>query len=330
MVASADIRGIAVRLLKTHRLRYIDMRTIKDPLTGTGVIVLKFRRDKERSPKAFFDDLNENGIQYKKLVKDPNAVQIVVELWPRGQKHEVSKARDKARDKARSEKNKTNGAGSNGNLDYVRIPSGANLNVITSLAKDLIEAGFDEEADELTRIAGGQDWDEFRRKMGKMFRRLKLHTRPEVRQLKEAIAAAVVKEMAADAALFKGMRSSDLERKFNDSVMEHLDLILDTRGIANSVIRRVASTSESPTNLIVQLKGVKRGLETLASRAQEAEEPEVLAAVMKRVAVVNDDIIALRQGKKASVKTNLDDHFMVLVASRKLDAAFLHLIESND
>lgn len=329
MVASADIRGIAVRLLKTHRLRYIDMRTIKDPLTGTGVIVLKFRRDKERSPKAFFDDLNENGIQYKKLVKDPNAVQIVVELWPRGQKHEVSKARDEARDKARSEKNKTNGAGSNGNLDYVRIPSGANLNVITSLAKDLIAAGFEEEAEELTRVAGGQDWDEFRRKMGKMFRRLKLHARPEIRQLREAIVAAVMKEMAADAELFRGMRGTELERKFNDSVIEHLDLILDTRSIANSLLRRVAAASSDPAKLVVQLKGVKRGLEALAARAEEAEEPEVLTAVMKRVATVSTDIDLLREGK-SSVKTDLNDHFLTLVASRQLDAAFLYLIELND
>ena len=150
MPGSADIRGIGVKLLKAHKLRYIDMRTIKDPLTGTDVIVLKFRRDKETSPKSFFDDLNENGIQYKKLVKDPEATEIVVELWPKGQKHDVSKARDKARDKARSQKNKGESQVPTNNLHYVGIPSGASkANMITSLANEIKQAGCADEASEL-------------------------------------------------------------------------------------------------------------------------------------------------------------------------------------
>jgi len=328
MPGSADIRGIAVKLLKSHRLRYIDMRTVKDPLTGTDVIVLKFRRDKDASPKAFFDDLNENGIQYKKLVKDPDATQIVCELWPKGQKRQVSELRDKARDKARAQKNQGSEPGSTGNLSYVGIPSGqAQSTMITSLARDIRQAGCAEESEELLRLAGGQDWDEFRRKMEKVFRKLKLHARPEVRQLREALSTAILKEMGADAELLKGMRGSDLEKRLNECVTDHIDLIIDTRGLANSILRRVASAALVPSQKIAQLQGLRRGFMTLAARAQTAREPKVERQALRCAASLYRDIQILAEGG-TQIQTNLESPLMEMVSSRNLDAAFLHIIES--
>lgn len=331
MPGSADIRGLSVKLLKAHKLRYIDMRTVKDPLTGTDVIVLKFRRDKETSPKSFFDDLNENGIQYKKLVKDPEATQIVVELWPKGQKREISKARDKARDKARSQKNKGEGTGPKNNLHYVGIPKPeASINVITSLAKEIKEAGLTGESEELLRIAGEQDWDEFNRKMGSVFRKLKLHTRPEVRQIRETVVAAIIKEMGADAELLSGMRGSELGKRITSVMADHLDLILDTHSIADSVLRRVASTTLEPSQVVAKLQGVRRGFLSIAARAKQADELAVEAQALVLANTAHADIQNIAAGDTA-VLTKLDDSLVGLVSSRKLDAAYFQLLlTSND
>lgn len=326
MPGSANIRSMAVKLLKVHKLRYIDMRNIKDPLTGMDVIVLKFRRDKEKSPKSFFDDLNENGIQYKKLVKDPDAVQIIVELWPKGQKREISKARDEARDKARAQKNKGESAVPTNNLSYVGIPSGASKSImITSLAKEIKNAGFDEESKELVRIAGEQEWDEFTRKMHSVFKKLKLHTRPEIRQLREAIVIAILKELGPDAELLEGMRESELNKRISVAMAEHLDLILDTSSIANSVLRRVASTKLEPSQVVAQLQGIRRGFLALATKAQSADDTKVEKLATDLASVAASDIQKLAAGN-TKIETNLSDSLVSLVSLRKLDAAYLQLL----
>lgn len=328
MPAQVDIRGIAVKLLKAHRLRYIDMRSIPDPLTGTQVVVLKFRRDKEHSPKAFFDDLNENGIQYKKLVKDPNATQIICELWPKGQKRRVSEMREKARSQQRSQENGGSTGVSNGNMPYVGIPSGsAQSMMIQSVAKELAEAGYDEDAEALLRIAGEQDWEEFHRRIRKVFTRMKLYTRPEVRQLREHIASEIVKEMGADAELLKGTRGSDLEKHINDCIQEHIDLVLDTRGIADSVLRRTANHL-SPTQQVAQLQKIRRGFTTLQNRAHETGDAAVVQVAKSYVDRLAQDIQTLADGG-TDTRVNLADPVVSLVSSRRMDAAYLHLVESS-
>lgn len=328
MPAPVDIRGIAVKLLKAHHLRYIDMRSNADPLTGTHVITLKFRRDEKHSPKAFFDDLNENGIQYKKLVKDPDATQIICELWPKGQKRRVSELREKARSEQRAKENGGSTGVSNGNMPYVGIPSGGSQAVmIQSVAKDLAQAGYEEEANDLLRMAGEQDWEEFHRRMRKVFTRLKLHTRPEVRQLREQISAEIVKEMGPDVVLLRGARGSDLEKEINSAIHEHIDLVLDTRGIADSVLRRTAS-SLSPTQKIAQLGKIRRGFMTLQGRAADTGAASVAAAAKVYVDSLGQDMQVLAEGgTKTTVR--LTDPVVSLVSLRNLDAAYLHLVESS-
>lgn len=326
MPASVDIRGLAVKLLKAHRLRYIDMRSIPDPLTGTQVIILKFRRDKERSPKAFFDDLNENGIQYKKLVKDPEATQIICELWPKGQKRRVSELREKARSQQRSKENGGSSGVSNGNVPYVGIPRGeAQSIMVQSVAKDLVAAGYKDEAKELLRTAGEQDWEEFHRCMRKVFTRMKLYTRPEVRQIREQIASEIIKEMGPDVDLLKGARGSDLEKHINDCVQEHIDLVLDTRGVADSVLRRTASNL-NVTQKLAQLQKIRRGFRTLQDRAKQTGDLKVAAIAQTYTDSLGQDIQTLVDGG-VETRVNLTDPLISLVSLRHLDAAYLHLVE---
>lgn len=325
MPASIDIRGIAVKLLKAHHLRYVAMQATPDPLTGTNVIVLKFRRDKEHSPKAFFDDLNENGIQYKKLVKDPAALEIVCELWPKGQKRQVSEAREKVRSEQRAKENGAGSGPSNGNMPYVGVPSGGSQSmVIQSVARQLEAAGHEEEARELLRIAAEQDWEEFQRKMKKVLARMRLHTRPEVRQLREAIATEIIKEMGPDVELLQGARGSDLEKQINDCILQNVDLVLDTRGIADSILRRTAE-SLPPETKLAKLKQLRRGFHSLHTRAEDDSNVQVLTA--SYIKGVDDDIQSTVEGK-GPARTNWSDPVVALVSARLLDAAYLQLIES--
>jgi len=328
MPASIDIRGIAVKLLKAHHLRYVDMRSLRDPLTGTNVIVLKFRRDKEHSPKAFFDDLNENGIQYKKLSKDPDALSIVCELWPKGQKRQVSEAREKAREQQRAKEKGSTPGGSNGNMPYVGLPAGGTQAVmIQSVAKELADAGHTAEAQELLRIAGEQDWEEFQRRLRKVLVRLKLYTRPEVRQLREQISGEIIKEMGPDVKLLNGAKGSDLEKHINDCILQNIDLVLDTRGIADSVLRRTAG-NQKPVTQIAQLKRIRRGFHSLQGRAESSGESAVASRAKNYVDAFDHDIQVLVAGSGHS-RVNWADPAVVMVSSRRLEAAYLHLFESS-
>jgi len=322
MPSSVDIRGIATKLLKSHHLRYIDMRSVSDPQTGLKTIVLKFRKDKDHSPKAFFDDLNENGIQYKKLSKDPNATEIVCELWPKGQKRRATELREKVRQKSRSQQNKGPLGTPSQNLSYVGIPSpGTQPIMISSLAKELREAGLQEEAEDLLRIAGEQDWDEFRRIARKVFIRLKIHQRPEIRQLKENIAGELLRELGPDSFLLKNLKGSDLEKRINECLYENIDLVLDTRGIANSMLTRVAS----PSHLLTSLKSIKRGIRSLVSRAESAGHNKVASMAKNYEAEVDLAINASIRDENFSEFSYTP--FFRLVEERDLDSAYLHLLD---
>lgn len=325
--SSIDIRGISVKLLKAHHLRYLDMRIIPDPLTGTKVIVLKFRRDKTHSPKAFFDDLNEHGIQYKKLSKDPDAQTIICELWPKGQKRQVSEAREKARAQQRAMENGGTVGPSNRNMHYVGVPNaGTQAVVIQSLAKDLRTSGHFEEARELMRIAGEQDWEEFDRRMHQVLMHLRLYSRPEVRQLREQVASEIVKALGPDISLLKNTKGSDLEAKINDCIFRHLDLVLDTRGIADSVLRRTAS-STNPKALIPQMQRVRRGFKALCALAQDSGDAQVEAKAKEYVQRIASQIDKVLNGSTETLDMN--DPAIALVHGRQIEAAYLHLVSES-
>ena len=326
MPASVDIRAIATKLLKAHKLRYIDMRSLSDPQTGLKTIVLKFRKDRDHSPKAFFDDLNENGIQYKKLSKDPEATEVVCELWPKGQKSRATELREKARQKARSKSQSDGPSGTpSQNLSYVGIPSpGTQPIMISSMAKELKEAGLHEEAEELVKIAGEQDWDEFRRVMGKVFGKMKLYRRPEVRQLREHIAGEILRELGDDSVLLKGLRGSDLEKRINECIYEHIDLVLDTRGIANSVLTRIAASPHR----VIALKSVKRGVDSLVARAEESGQDKAARLARKYASSVAESLSRSLNGEEGLLDVE-SSTLLRLVAERDLDSAYLFLLEES-
>lgn len=312
MPTSVDVRSIAVKLLKAHHLRYIDMKVVPDPLTGIKVIVLKFRGDKEHSPKAFFDDLNENGVQYKKLVKDPKAQTMICELWPKGQKRQVSDAREKAREEQRAKEKGTASGPSNGNVPYVGMPSPGTQAVMVAENKN-------------TKVAGEQDWEEFRRKTAIVVRRLKIHDRPEIRQIREMLAHEIVKELGADASLIKGARGSDLEKSIIDVLYQNIDLVLDTRGVADSVLRRVASTL-APASRMAQVKRISRGLSELKRLAEFTGERAISKKVAEYQSNVDKAQAAVASGETPSLLLE-DDDIISLVASRNVEAAYLRLLE---
>lgn len=313
MTASIDIRGIAVKLLKSHHLRYIDMRTVPDPVTRTPVTVLKFRRDEKHSPKAFFDDLNENGIQYKKLVKDPEAVVIICELWPKGMKRRVSELREKKRSEQRAKENGGVSGPSNGNMPYVGVPSGRAQSVTIQSSKQ-------------TKTAGEQDWEEFHRKVNKVLKRMRLYERPEIRQLREAISTEIIKELGPDAELIQGARGSDLEKEINSCIQENIDLVLDTRGLADSVLRRTASSQSIPQR-VAQLTSIRRGLARLATMAETNSETLMAKQAATFTKSVEADIQSLLEGKEAN-NADLSHPVVALVSSRKIESAYLLLMDS--
>lgn len=168
--------------------------------------------------------------------------------------------------------------------------------------------------------------------MAIVFRKLKLHTRPEVRQLRQTVVSAIIKEMGADAELISGMRGSELGKRITSVMADHLDLILDTNSIADSVLRRVASTTlqEQPSQVVAKLQGVRRGFLSIAARAKQADELGVEARALVLANTAHDDIQNIAAGD-TSFNTKLDDSLVGLVSSRKLDAAYLQLLLiSND
>jgi len=319
---------MVVKLLKAHHLRYINFWKEPDPQTGVEVTLLKFRGDKEHNPKSFFDSLNSAGLQYKKLSKDPNATEIICEIWPRGAKKRINEMRDKAStgvsDGESAQNQGESGGSPGGSLRYLEIPNGeANSNMINSVARDLIKAGCAEEAKELLSLAsGGQDWDEFRRKVSRMFHRIKLHSRPEIRQIREQIAGEIVSTMGLDAELFSGMRGSDLEEKINEIVQDNIDSILDTRGIADSVLRRTASVG-STVNKIAKLRRMRRGINAVY---EMAEDDSVLIKAASIRSSLDNEIKMEADGTTGTRSIDHSSPLMVLLAERNVEAAYLMLL----
>lgn len=322
-----DIRTLVVKLLHAHHLRYMNYWKEPDPQTGVEVTLLKFRRDKEHNPKAFFDGLNEAGLQYKKLSKDPEALEIVCELWPRGAKGKVTEMREDASQgvgKGQKPKDQGESGGSpGGSLRYLAIPPSGETNsiMVQSVAQELVEAGCVEEAEELLRIGdGGQDWDEFRRKVSRMFQRIKLYQRPEIRQIKEQIANEIVSTMGLDAELFAGLRGSDLEKRINEVVHENVDLILDTRGIADSILRRTASVGVPK---IARLRRMRRQTEAVRAFSDETSVQDKASKIIRNI---DADIEREISGSTEPSQLDLDSPLMVVLAESNVEAAYLMLL----
>lgn len=322
-----DVRTLVVKLLQAHHLRYMNYWKEPDPQTGVEVTLLKFRRDKEHNPKAFFDAINSSGLQYKKLSKDPNALEIVCELWPRGAKGKVNEMRDEASKGVGTGQNPKDqgesGGSPGGSLRYLSIPPSGETNsiMVQSVAQELVEAGCVEEAAELLRIGmGGQDWDEFRRKVSRMFQRIKLHNRPEIRQIREQIANEIVSTMGLDAELFSGLRGSDLEKKINEVVQDNIDLILDTRGIADSVIRRTASAGVPKIAKLIQLR---RRAEVVRTFSDEISVQNKASRIIKDI---DGDIEREVSGSAEPPQLDLSSPLMVVLAESNVEAAYLMLL----
>lgn len=319
-----DLRTLVVKLLKAHHLRYMNFWKEPDPQTGVAVTLLKFRRDKDHNPKAFFDSLNSAGLQYKKLSKDPEALEVVCELWPRGTKGKVTEMREKANQGVGTgegaQDQGESGGSPGGSLRYLQIPNGeANSEMIQAVAQELVEAGCLEEAEELLRIGmGGQDWDEFRRKVSRMFRQMRLHQRPEIRQIREQIANEIVSTMGLDSDLFQGLRGSDLEKKINEVIHDNVDLILDTRGIADSVLRRTASVGVPK---IAKLRQLRRSAEVVRAFS---DEPVVSDKASKIIRDIDADIEKEATGVRATL--DLGSPIMVVLAEGNVEAAYLMLL----
>lgn len=256
MPSSYDIRGIAVKLLKAHKMRHLSLTIQADPATGLRVHVLKFRRDKDQSPKAFFDSLNDHGIQYKKLSKDPDSLEIVCELWPKGQKRRAVDAREDARQKARTQQNQGPSGTPTKSLNYMGIPSPSHPVVVSSTCK----------------TAGEQDWDEVRRKVSSLLKHLDLSKRPEIRQLTESLAGEIVKTLGQDSILLKDTKLSDLKSKVEDFLVENIEYLVNPEAVAESMMRRISLT---PTQYIAKLKIARRSLATLQSKVPNELKPQV-------------------------------------------------------
>lgn len=308
MAQTKDIRTLVVKLLKAHKLRFVNLWSEQDPQSGARLTLLKFRRDKEHSPKAFFDDLNENGLQYKKLSKDPNALEIVCELHPRGTKQRVTKAREQNKKNVRSQGDADGGQGSagntNGKLNYMGIPSGTGAKLIQS--------------DVQNRTAGEQNWEEFYRRVSKMLQSESIHDRPEIRQLREQLASAIVDAMGSDSSLYNGMRTSDLENKIKDVLCQNIDLVFGTRELANSVIRRSASPTIASTATMLKLR---RGCVELTKMAAASDDARAQSRAIRLLGSVNSEL--QNPSGASSVLTN---PVAALLLEGKTDDAFLALL----
>tara|TARA_R100001079_G_scaffold97565_1_gene61172 strand:- start:1094 stop:2056 length:963 start_codon:yes stop_codon:yes gene_type:complete len=243
----SSLRTLSVKLLKAHHLRYINFWREPDPETGVEVSLLKFRRDKDHSTKAFFDALNESGLQYKKISKDPDATEIVCELWPKGAKRRMTEMRNKAKKGVGYGKGESSsgpeGPSSSSNLPYIQVPNGeAMSNLLQATVDYLRTSGLDEEAEELLSVADAQPWGEFSRKVSRMLKSISIHSRPEIRQIREQLARSIVDCLGQDSSLLQGMRGVDLDKKISEILASNLDYILDTRGLADSILRLVSST----------------------------------------------------------------------------------------
>lgn len=330
MALASDIRSLVVKLLKAHSLRFMNIWQEADPQSGLKITLLKFRRDKNHSPKAFFDALNENGIQYKKINKDPDAQEIVCEIFPKGSKSRATQLRQKNREKDK-QRNTHKSDEPSRNLSYIAVPEqGTASKMVDALARDLQAAGYTEGASMVERIAHEHNQSEFVRKMRDVLRSSKLYQRPEIRQIREQIVQDMMSALGADSSLYKTMRSTDLEKWVKDVFCDNIDLILDTRGVADSLLRR-ASVPDGGLDL-PSLTTARRRLATVYAMLGDADLPhQAKTRIRVRVADARRGVDAKMRRLASDKPTPMEelDPIVAQIVYDGIDSVFFDLIEST-
>jgi len=289
MTAPVDIRSVAAKLLKGHHMNLMNSGVVEDPsIPGAKVTMIEFRVPRNHNPKAFFDSLNENGIQYSKETKDPNATTIKCRLWPKGKKSEALDAQRKRQEELRgTDKGNSGGAGGGvGASPYLGPPSAGTASTLVmsntkfdDTARELLEGGHIEDAIELLKIAGEQSWEEFGQKVKEALSSEDIYQSPEVRNLRERVVSSIIKALGKDAVLLKDMRSDDLSSKLGDYLSLNMDLLLGTREMADSLIRRVAADYRSAKKQAAVKSGYHSLLSSLTAGTEAYKKAEALQEV---------------------------------------------------
>jgi hypothetical protein len=329
MALASDIRSLVVKLLKAHSLRFMNIWQEADPNSGIKLTLLKFRRDKDHSPKAFFDALNENGIQYKKINKDPDAQEIICEIFPKGSKSRATQLRRKYREKEKQRDNHRRDEPTR-NLSYIAVPEqGTASKMVDAIVRDLRAAGYSEDAAMVERVAHEHNQSEFVRKMRDVLRAAKLYQRPEIRQIREQIVQDMMSALGADSSLYKTMRSADLEKWVKDVFCDNIDLILDTRGVADSMLRRASASSEEFD--LPKLTTARRRLSALYDMVGDADLPSSAKTRARvRVADARRSVDAKMRRLLSENPASMDalDPIVAKVVHDGIDSVFFELIES--
>tara|TARA_R100000656_G_scaffold104176_1_gene76059 strand:- start:92909 stop:93763 length:855 start_codon:yes stop_codon:yes gene_type:complete len=196
-----------------------------DPESGMKVQYVKFRKSRDKSPKAFFDSLNEVGIQYKKLVKDPDALEIICELWRKGEKSRATQLREKNRQESRSRQDSGPSGTPSANFNYMAVPPGRSQ-------PNLISA---ETIGTMKKHAEEQSWDRLREYTNEAF---ETNTPIVSNADMERLAARIVRSMGPDMQLYGGSRSVEMADQLKTLLAENIDKVIDTQELAACIIRR--------------------------------------------------------------------------------------------
>jgi len=295
-----DVRAVATKLLRAHKMHLLNSDTTQDPqLPDVKVVTIKFTRRENQNPKAFFDSLNENGIQYSKQSKDPNATTIICELWRKGDKKRVTELRKKAKDRERKrDKGTSEGpVGGGTSSPYIGPPNLGTGSVLVMSQKEvdktaeaLLASGYAEEAVELLKIAGEQGWEVFSKVLTDSLTNASIKDSPEARLIRERVSRFVVEGLGSDASLLKDIRPAELKRRVTECLRENVESIIDMNELSDSLLRRCAETLPAEEDLTTLIKGYEKLAKDSAEGSQEQRKAVELAQGVK------NDIYNIRKG----------------------------------
>lgn len=325
-----DVRAVATKLLRAHKMHLLNSDTTQDPqLPGIKVVTIKFTRRENQNPKAFFDSLNESGIQYSKQSKDPNATTIICELWRKGDKKRVTELRKKAKDRARKRDKGTSGGpvGGGTSSPYIGAPNSGTGSVLVmsqteaeKTAEALLAAGHTEEAVELLKIAGEQGWGEFQDALTDALTHANIRNSPESRLIRGRLAHFVVESLGSDASLLKDIRPSELERRVTECLRDNVESLIDMKELSASLLRRCASAMPTEEELTKLLQGYKK----LAAESARGSSEHTRAVELAKG--VQCDLRNIREGRTVA-STLMFSPLARAVLSGSLDQARFLLME---